>query len=293
MAGAPASGAAAPRDDYRKAVLCLLVSAFGFALMAASVKLAGPLPLVQKVFFRNFITLLVTIGAAARLRENPVTRAHNRRLLISRSVAGLAGVILYFYAVDHLALADAAILTKLAPFFVTLFAAWQLREKLSRWTWPLLAGALIGAALVVKPRFDMPLLPALAGIGSAIVSGFAYTIVRMLNGREPAYRIVFWFSLISTAVTLPFMLVSYVAPTPRQWLCLLGTGVFAAVGQFALTWGYQAGQASRVAIYDYTLILWSLLLDLMLWHARPDLLSLAGGALIVAMAVLNHRRSLA
>ncbi len=280
------------RDNYRKAVLCLLLSAFGFALMSAAVKLAGPLPLAQKVFFRNFVTLLITTGTALRLRENPLTRARHRWLLLARSTAGLTGVFLYFYAVDHLSLADAAILTKLAPFFVMLFAAWLLREKLARGAWPLLCVALAGAALVVKPRLDMALWPALAGVGSAVVSGLAYTLVRKLKNREPAHRIVFWFSLVSTAVTLPLMLAVYVAPTGRQWLCLLGTGLFAAVGQFALTWGYQLGMASRVAVYDYSLILWSLLLDLALWRARPDAVSLVGGTLIVAAGVVNHRRAM-
>jgi drug/metabolite transporter (DMT)-like permease len=280
------------RDNYRKAVLCLLLSAFGFSLMAAAVKLAGPLPLAQKVFFRNFVTLLITTVAALRLRENPLARARHRGLLVARSVTGLIGVFLYFYAVDNLTLADAAILTKLAPFFVMLFAAWLLREKLAPRTWPLLGGALLGAALVVKPRFDMPLWPALAGVGSAIASGLAYTLVRGLKNREPAHRIVFWFSLISTAVTLPLMLAAYVAPTGRQWLCMLGTGVFAAVGQFALTWGYQLGLASRVAIYDYTLILWSVGLDLVLWRTRPDALTLLGGTLIVTTGVINHRRAM-
>lgn len=279
------------RDDYRRAALWLLLSAFGFSLMAAAVKLAGPLPLPQKVFFRNFVTLLLTAGTAWRLRENPIGRARHRAVLTARSLTGLVGVFLYFYAVEHLPLADAAILTKLSPFFTTLFAAWMLRERLRRWTWPLLGGAFVGALLVVKPRFDLTLLPALAGVGSAVVSGVAYSLVRWLKDREPPHRIVFWFSLISTVVTLPWAAAVYVAPTAGQWLCLLGTGVFAAVGQIALTYGYQAGMASRVAIYDYTLILWSLALDLVLWAARPDALSLLGGAVIVAMGVVNLRRS--
>jgi len=279
------------RDDYRRAALWLVFSAFGFALMGAAVKLAGPLPLPQKVFFRNLVTLIITAGAAWRLRENPLSRARHKGLLVARSVTGLAGVFLYFYALDHLPLADAAILAKLSPFFVMVFAGLLLREGLAPWTPPLLAGAFVGAALVVKPGFHFALGPALAGLGSAVVSGLAYTLVRGLKGREPAHRIIFWFSLISTAVTLPLMLAAYVPPTPRQWLALAGTGVFAAAGQFGLTYGYQSGKASRVSLYDYTLILWSLGLDLLLWGVRPDALSLAGGALIVTMAVLNHRRT--
>ncbi len=283
---------ASTRDDYRKAVLWLCVSAAGFALMAAAVKLAGPLPLAQKVFFRNFVTLIITGAVACRLRENPLARARHRAALLLRSFTGLLGVFLYFYAVDHLPLADAAILTKLSPFFTTLFAAWMLREKLGRWTWPLLGGAFLGAALVVRPRLDLALLPALAGIGSAVASGVAYSLVRWLKDREPPHRIVFWFSLVSTAITLPIAAATYVTPTSFQWLCLIATGAFAAVGQIALTYGYQSGMASRVAVYDYSLILWSLLLDLVVWRARPTALSLLGGAIIVGLGFVNHRRAM-
>lgn len=280
-------------DNRATAVICILVSAAGFALMGATVKLSGDLPLHQKVFFRNLVTLAITGAVFLRRRENPLRRTPSVHLLLLRSLIGLGGVFLYFYAIDNMNLADAAMLNKLSPFFVTVLAALMLGERIRRHTVPTLAGAFLGALLVIKPRLDMSMLPALAGAGSALCAGTAYTLVRAMKDRETAHRIVFAFSLVSTLVTGPLLLLRCDPVTAGQLAALLGTGACAAVGQFGLTWAFHRAPASQISIYNYTHILFSGLVGLLIWNERPDAASLAGGALIVAMAVISHRRDLA
>jgi len=272
-----------------RAVGYMLLSAASFSLMGAAVKAAGDLPVHEKVFFRNLVTLLVTVVMALRQRENPFGPTSHLLLLVLRSVAGLGGVVLYFYTLRHLTLADAALLTTLAPFFVSVFAAIWLAEPFTRRTLGGVALALAGAALVIRPGFDWQPLPAVAGIGAATCAGAAYTVVRKLKGRESPRRIVFYFSLLSTVAMVPPLVWHHVNPTAWQWVWLVGTGISAAGGQVFLTLAYHHAPASKISIWSYNNVIFSLIIGLVAFGEQPGLWTILGGALIVTAALLNRR----
>lgn len=276
-------------DSMPRAVVYMLLSGASFAVMAAMVKAAGDLPVHQKVFFRNLVTLAITAVMAWRRRENPFGPTRHLTLLVARSLAGLMGVVLYFYALGHLTLADAALLVQISPFWVTVLAAWWLKERLTRPIMISLGVAFAGAALVIRPGFAWQPLPALSGLAAAFFAGLAYVIVRRLKGREEPRRIVFYFSLISTVAMVPFLLWQHVTPTAWQWVWLVGTGVFAAGGQVMLTLAYHHAPAGRISIWSYNGVLFSLILGLIVWSERPSPLSLLGGVLIVGGAVYSQR----
>jgi drug/metabolite transporter (DMT)-like permease len=87
----------------------------------------------------------------------------------------------------------------------------------------------------------------------------------------------------------PPLIADHVTPTNWQWLWLLGTGLFAAGGQVFLTLAYHRAPAAQISIWGYNHVLFSLIIGLVVWGERPDLLTYVGGALIVAAALLNRR----
>ena len=272
-----------------KAMAWMILSGFSFALMGAMVKLGGEVALPTKVFFRNLVTLGITVLVALRTGENVLSSTPNAWRLILRSVFGLAGVALYFFALARMNLADASLLNKTSPFFASGLAVLLLKEPFGRGMIPAMIAALAGAVLVIKPSFDYSSLPALAGLGSGLFAGMAYTLVRSLRGRESPNRIIFTFSLISTLATAPFLIASPPQPTAMQWWALIGTGLFAAGGQFGLTFAYHHARISRISIFTYLHVLFALLVGFVLWGERPDLYSWMGGLLIVGAAWQAHR----
>jgi drug/metabolite transporter (DMT)-like permease len=272
-----------------RAMAWMLLSGMSFALMGAMVKFSGDLGLPTKVFFRNLVTLIITSILAFRLAENPLGATPHWPRMLLRSFSGLAGVFLYFLAISKMNLADASLLNKTSPFFVTLFAVTILNEKLNRAVVPALIMAFIGALLIIKPRFDMSALPALAGFASGMFAGLAYTLVRSLKGEVSPNRIIFTFSLVSTLATGPFLIAHPPQPTGLQWLALVGTGIFAAGGQYGLTFAYHHARASRISIFTYLHVLFALVVGFIFWGEKPDLASLLGGLLIVIAAVISQR----
>lgn len=264
----------------------MLVSAAAFAVMGACVKAAEAVPLAEKVMVRNLITLVIAGALAVRAGRPLLGHRRNRLLLLTRSLLGVGGVTCYFYAIGHLILADAAMLTKVSPFFVAVFAAIFLGERAPRGVMLAMVVAFLGGLLIIKPRFDLSVVPALIGLGSSLFAGGAYTVLRALRTRESTETIVFFFSLVSLLVFSPIVAVDTYRPHGSEWLFLLGIGLGAAAGQFGLTLAYRWAPAAQVSIYSYAMILFSALLGLVVWHEIPDLLSITGGALIIAGGVL-------
>jgi drug/metabolite transporter (DMT)-like permease len=282
---------AAPKtkDNMPRAMSWMILSGISFALMGATVKLSGDVPLMTKVFFRNLVTMIITASVAWRTQRNPFGRTNNLGRLVARSLAGVMGVGFYFLALNELNLAEASLLNKTSPFFVTIFAVVFLKEKFNRAMIPALLVAFAGTLLVVKPRFDVTILPALAGVASGLFAAMAYTFVRSLKGLESPNRIIFTFSFISTLATLPFLFIFPMMPSTGQWFSLIGTGLCAAGGQYGLTYAYHHARASRISVFTYLHVLFSLIVGFLIWNERPDILSIGGGLLIIVGAIISHR----
>ncbi len=276
-------------DSMPRAMALMVASTLSFALMGAMVKLATNEPVATKVFFRNLVTLGITVGVALRARNNPFTTRAPFKVLFLRALCGLGGVYFYFVALSHLTLADASLLNKTSPFFVAVFAVLILKEPFNRAMVPALIAAFCGAMLVIKPSFNYQILPAVAGLASGFFAGLAYVLVRSLKGRASPNLIIFYFSLISCGATLPVVLFHPPHASIGQWLALLGTGVFAAGGQFGLTFAYHHAPASRISIFVYLHVLFAVIVGFVLFNERPDALSIIGGLMIISAAVAAHR----
>ena len=279
-------------SNKTKAVFCMLISALGFTFMSVTVKYVTGIPLFEKVFFRNLISLGVAFFMLKKSSAPMFGRRENQLALLARSSFGLAGVVLNFYAIANLTLADSSMLGKLSPIFVTIMACIFLKEKIDSKQILSIIVTFLGALLVIKPEFSLEMLPSLAGILSAAASGVAYTLLRYLKDKESPDTIIFYFSFISVVFTAPFALAEYVQPTFIQLGLLLATGVFASVGQFGITYAYKFAKATEVSIYNYSAIVFGIILGFIFFGEIPDTLSLLGGAIIIAVAfyIFKHNQ---
>ncbi len=280
-----------------KGILLIVLSALCFALMNMFVRLSGDLPSIQKSFFRNLIAFGVAMAMMVRHKQHFEVEKGNWKYLFLRAIFGTIGILCNFYAVDHLVLADASMLNKMSPFFVILFSFLILREKLTPVQITAVCGAFIGSLLIIKPTFlNMDLLASMIGLCGGLCAGLAYTMVRVLGQRgQKGVTVVLFFSGFSCLVTLPYLLFAFEPMSIAQILALLGAGLAATGGQFAITAAYYYAPAREISVYDYSQIIFSALLGYVLFHQIPDGYSVVGYVVIIAMAVwmfiYNNRRS--
>ena len=279
-----------------KGILCIIASAFGFALMAFFVRLCdsfgGEVSSFQKSFFRNVIALAIAVcvfaksrraaGRATRLPAN----AKSWAVLVMRSVFGLVGIFANFYALSRIPIGEAMTLNKTAPFFTVFFSWLLLGEKASRRQLAYLCLAFVGALLVMKPGFrGEATFAAVCALVGGLGAGLAYVCVHKL-GREKVDGafIVLFFSAFSCLGSIPFMLPTLSPMTFWQVLILLGAGAGAAIGQFGVTAAYRYAEPRSIALYDYTNVVFTSLLGFMFFCQVPDLLSVAGFLIIILAA---------
>lgn len=263
-------------SDRNKGILLLLLSAFGFALMAMFVKLSGDIPTTQKALFRNGVSMIIALGFVIYHKERLFGKKENQKYLILRSALGMTGVLLNFYAIDHLVLSDADMLNKMSPFITIIFAAIFLKEYVMRFQVVAVIIAFLGTLFIIKPAFNLDTIPYVAGILSAIFAGGAYTVLRVLGNKEQFYTVVFYFSAFSTVILLPFVIFFYEPMTAQQWTYLLAAGLSATVGQFGITIAYKFAPAKEISIFFYSTVVYSGIISILLFGQIPDIWSIIG-----------------
>lgn len=275
-------------EEKKKGVICIIISAFCFSLMSLFIRLSGDLPVMQKCFFRNVVALLIAAGALKKSGSPFRIGKGNLRYLLCRSIGGTLGLICNFYAVDHIPISDASMLNKLSPFFAIICSAFILKEIAGRLDWMTVIVAFVGMLFVVKPSFDVEVIPALLGALGGFGAGFAYTYVRKLGQRGVnGMMIVLFFSAFSTLFTLPFFVFHFTPMSGKQWFCLLMTGVAAAGGQIFITKAYSYAPAKEISVYDFLIVLFTALWGFLFLEQMPDVFSVIGYVIIIGSAVVK------
>lgn len=278
-------------SNTTKGIIALLISSLGFSLMSFFVKYSGDLPTVQKTFFRNFISMAISLALVIYYKEKLFGRKENQGLLLLRSSLGLLGVLLNFFVIDRMVLSDADILNKLSPFFTILLCAIFLKEYIRRYQMISIIVALVGAVFIIKPSMSSDTVYALLGILGAILAAGAYTVLRVLGSREKFYTVVFYFSAFSTVALLPFFIFQYESMTFEQWIMLILAGIFAAFGQFGLTIAYSFAPAREISIFFYSTIIFTAMLSIFILNEVPDILSVIGYFIIFGASYYMYMKN--
>lgn len=270
-----------------KGILCVLISSFSFCTMNVFLRYSGDLPTTQKVFFRNIIAAIIALIILYQKKEKITVQKKNISPLIARCVFGTIAMLCNFYAVDHLLLSDVTIIAKLGPFFTIIFCYLFLKEIPKRYQIVGILVAFGGIYFVANPAFNNGgLLDYGIAITGAICMGLAYTFLRScLNKGESKSIIVFIFSLFSSVVCLPLLLLNYHSMTAFQTTMLLCAGLSATAGQFGLTYAYYYASAKDVSIYDYSQLIWAAIYAYFLFN-EPFILSSVIGYLIITGAAV-------
>ncbi|MBA2350296.1 MAG: DMT family transporter [Burkholderiales bacterium] len=266
----------------------MLVAGLLFAVMGVFVKLGSAhFSSAELVFYRSFISLILMVGLM-RARGLPAATPH-RKMHVLRGLSGFFSLMLYFYAISLLPLASAVTLNYTSPLFLALFTIVIMRERPQ---WPLIVAVIVGfvgVGLLLRPAIDRELLTGgLVGLASGFLAGIAYLNVRQLGELgEPEWRIVFYFTLISTVGAGIWMLVhEFHAVDQGDLLLLLGLGSSATIAQLAMTRAYRTGNTLVVGALAYSTVLFATVFGIVLWQEMLPPLGLAGAILIVLSGIV-------
>lgn len=277
------------KQSIHRGAAFLVCSSLIFSFVGALVKtLTMTLPVEMVVFFRNGAGLLFLVPWVLAQRSLSL-RTERIWDHAARAISGVIAMYCFFYAIAKLNLAEAISLNFTSPLIIPIIAYFLLKERIPRNMAGLLAVGFAGVLLIVKPGIGVFKPAAVVGIVSALFAAFALVNIRKLTRTEPAMRVVFYFAVIGSAITLIPMLRVWRNPDPVQWLMLLSLGLLATVGQWLLTRGYASGPVGQVGIFHYSAVIFAGVIDWLIWKDRPDILAMAGVALICLAGIGTMR----
>ncbi len=286
-----------------------IASTLFFSAMLALVKFYSAYPVAELVFFRSSFALIPLVFWLLSRGDFP--RALHTKWLsghLVRSLAGVGSMSLMFAAYGFLPLADVTAITYAGPLLIVVFSALLLRETvtLSRW-----AAVMIGFSGVIVMLWEhigrhadaRASLGAICAFFAAVLVSIAMIQTRRLTRTEDTGAIVFYFQTSTTLASMlmmaaaevwpdsaPFASVmqsqAWVWPTWEDWGPLIALGLLGGIGQIFMTQSYRFADASIIACFDYTSMIWALVIGLMIFGEAPHGIALIGAAIIISGGLL-------
>ena len=270
--------------------LLLALSALLFSLMGVGIReISGGVNNESVVFFRNLVGVLFFLPLVLLKGTRPL-QTKRLKAHLWRTGYGLAAMYCFFYAIAHLPLADAMLFTYSAPVFTPILAWWLLKEPLTRRMLITTGIGLIGVLLVAKPSQALLDSQALIGMAASILAALAFVSIREMSDSEPAFRIVFYFSLFSALFSAVPLTWAWQPLSQHQLGLLLIIGLLATVSQIIMSKAYGLAPPGLIGPFAYLAIVFAGIIAWLRWGEMPDSTSLLGAALIFCASLLSIAR---
>ncbi|GAB4186946.1 MAG: DMT family transporter [Wenzhouxiangellaceae bacterium] len=278
--------------EHRSAVVALLIATLSFAVMDMALKLlADHYPTPQVVMIRALASLPLILLVTTFFGGFRQLRTRRWRMHLLRGLLGIVMLNLVVFSFQRLTLAQAYTMFFTGPLFITLLSIPLLKEKVGRHRWTAVAIGFCGVLVSVNPQG-----PGLISIGSAaaLLAASMYAIIaltmRALGSTESSLNISFYF-MLALGFGSGLMAIPTWQPLDLAHVHLyLMTGISGTAGMVALATAFRKAQASAIAPFEYSAMLWVVLLDWLVWGTLPGLRLYMGAAIIIAAGIYILRR---
>jgi drug/metabolite transporter (DMT)-like permease len=274
-----------------------LLSALSFTLMSAGIKsLATRYPTGELVFCRSFfalIPLLLWLGWSGGILD--ALKTSNLKGHFKRGVIGSTGMFCGFTALFFLPLPDAVAIGYAAPLLVVVLAAVVLKERVRIYRWSAVTVGLIGVLIMLSPHLGAdqiakgfgggPAIGVAFALAGAFCAAFASIEVRLLTMTERTGAIVFYFTMMTTMLGLCTAALGWNMPDLKDGALLVTIGILGGLGQILLVQAYRFGDASLIAPFEYSTMLWAVGLGWFFFNEWPVSAVLIGAVIVIASGI--------
>jgi drug/metabolite transporter (DMT)-like permease len=266
------------------ASMWMLASSVAFTAMSTFTHaLAGRCPWPVVAFSRAILAFVFASMLVHRAKARFIIM--RPRSIWLRSLAGSCSMLLTFYALPRLPLANTAVLTNTAPLWIGLLSWPILGKPPTKGVWAAIVVSLFGVALILRPEREVDVWASAAAAGAAVSSAFAMMGLHRVAALDHR-AVVAHFS--ATAALFTFLAsIAFgggrfptVPDDARVWQLLIAVGLTATVGQLCMTRAYARGNPASVAVVGLSQVVFGLIIDVVFWNRHVDVWTLLGIALV-------------
>lgn len=253
--------------------------------------LGSDLPPAVSAFIRYLIGCALMLPVFLRMARTPIT-PRLWKLGAIRGLAHACGVVLWFFAMARIPIAEVTAIGYVTPIAVTIGAALFLGERLrARRIMGVVVG-LLGALIILRPGFNEISIGQLAQLGTAPLFATSYLMTKSMTGHTDSQIIVALLTIFCTLFLLPMALVDWQTPTLRETGWLFGTACCATFGHYAMTRALAAAPISVTQPITFLQLVWAAALGVIVFGEPLDPFVILGGTIIVLAATfISHREA--
>ena len=270
-----------------------LGAATSFGIMAAMIKLGDQagISIPEMAFYRFLFGLPPLLAWMAWTRNFGAWKTRRPLAHLTRGILGLGTMVLAFTGLTYLPLAEATTISFVAPLFSVMLSALILRERVGRYRWSAVALGFVGVLIVMRPGGgNLPAIGLALALGAALRVALVTITIRQIGRTESTPTTVLWFSLFSILAVGTFMPVYGQWHDVRGWTILFALGLSGGIGQLFLTSSLRFAPVPVVVPFDYTQLLWAVLLGWAFWGTHPAATTWLGAAVIVGSGLFTVYR---
>ena len=279
-----------PAVNNVKGIGWMLLSGIMFIGVTGIVRYLGDeMHPIQAAFIRYAFGIVLVVPVILRVGLYGLLSTRIR-LHASRGLVHGIGVMLWFYAMSRLPIAEVTALGFTTPIFTTAGAMLILGERVKNYRVAGILVGFIGALIVLRPGLRIIDFGAVAMLIAAPLFACSLLMAKVATKTESSSVIVALLSIFCTLTLLPLALVYWRTPTTEEWSLLFLTAIFATLGHYFLTRAFQSAELSALQPFSFLQLVWATLLGLVVFSEQPDLWLWLGAGVIVFSATWIGRQ---
>lgn len=274
------------RSNYR-GILYMMIGVVFLALMDAVAKLIveADYSVLQMLAIRGWIVLVLLTGWM--LYKGTIKQLKTRRPLahLFRAILGLLAPLFFFVSLKDLPLADATILFFVSPFLMTALSVPLFKEKVGLHRWAAVITGFIGIVIVTQPGTASFQMAALLPLGASVCYVGIMLLGRWLGSTESNVTIIFYVTLGTTVVASAALPYVWDPVGIRDLGIIFVMSLLYLGGSYFLLRAFIVAEVGAVAPFEYSGIIWAVLLGYFFWGDVPEDIVFLGASIVVASGV--------
>jgi drug/metabolite transporter (DMT)-like permease len=251
--------------------------------------LGGFYPTMQVVWGRYFFQVLILLIVLAP-RLGKIKNTNSLGLQMIRSLFLLSATVCFFTGLNTLQVAEASAIMFTTPLIITALAPLILKEKVGFRRWGSVLIGFLGAIIIIRPGQNALGVGALWILAAAASYAFYQISTRILSGQDSILTTLFYSALLGAiimSIVVPF---NFVPPTSIDWALFALAGFSGTIGHFCMIKAFTHAEASKVAPYSYTSLIWATIIGYALFDTLPDFWTFVGSGIIFTSGLyIIHR----
>lgn len=280
----------ADTGNTRSGIIWMIMTMLMFVSMDTCAKyLVSHYPTMQAVWGRYFFQVVILcIALGPRIPE--LMRTQSLAFQLIRSLFLLGATLCFFTGLGTIQVAEASAIMFTAPLMLTAAAPFVLKEKVGIRRWMSVVIGFVGAMIIIRPGQGALAEGAFWVLGAAACYACYQLSTRALSGQDSVLTTLFYSALLGAVIMSAVVPFHFVMFAPFDWAVMALAGLFGTLGHFCMIKAFTNAEASQVAPYSYTNLIWASIIGFVLFGTLPDIWTYVGAGIIIASGLyIIHR----